>query len=585
MKTKIILSDLFKLLRRYKISICLVGILILSLLLRLIWTNAIPVSLNLDELYYLIHAKSFFFTGKDLYQTIPLWKIFIFQYPPQGMPQSELPFLLHTLLSGFPSSFLIQALPNIIMSIGSVFLMYRISTIIFNKRIGLVSAFLMAINPWSVFIGRTSYEMVGAVFFILAGYFVILRTKGVKVLFSIPLFLFVFYSYIGTKVLIVPLLIIFFMSNYFLFRRKKQFIWYGLVVLFFILFSLFYYYQISKEGLSRLSEITTPSHPLIISQVNDIRKNTITTPLSSLLTNKYTVFGSAITRLLLQVFSPVYLFFEGDYVSALGNQGLFYAIDIVFLFIGCMQLWKKNIRLFFIIIALCLIATIPQIIHDATGLGSNFSAHIVLLIPLFLFIISYGINELFNLFLKRKLFVGIGVVIILYVIQFSGFINSYFFQFPFHNGLFNLTTHTMTQYLARSKNKIAVYGLDPKLLFSHYLYTENKFTKETSKSIISSYKNKDYKLSSINFYSCDVFPNSLLKNITTIIDPECGKKYSNPSINIPRPSDAGAAMVIYNDITCSSYQLPGYPSGLTLRKIEMKNLSNQEFCETFISQY
>ena len=569
-------------LRQYKHIILLVAILLLATFVRMVWINAIPMSLNLDELYYVIHAKSFFYTGKDLYQTIPLWKVFLFQYPSHGMPQAELPFLFQTLLSGFPATFFIQAVPNILMSVGSVFCLYQIGNTLFNRRVGLIAALCMAINPWSIFISRTSYEVVGAVFFILAGYVIILRMRGVRILFSIPLFVFAFYSYIGTKILIVPFLCIFFIGNYFLYHRKKDIIWHSIVVFFFIALSIFYYLRIADGSTARLGEIATPISPIIAKQVNDIRSVTIVHPFISAFINKYSVFGSVLVRLFFQAISPLYLFFEGDYISALGNQGLFYAIDFLFLLIGFAQLGKQHKRHFWIIIVTCLVATIPQLIHDATGQGGNFSPHIAVLIPFFILIIGYGIAEAIRELMKKKWIVVVMMIGILYSFQLAGFIQSYFFQYPFHNGLFNLTSHVMTQYVSRSKTPIVVYAVNPVLTYTHYIYNENMFTKENAAAIMLSYQNGIYTLGNVSFRSCDDALTSLSDPSTKVIDSDCGKKLPLSVSRIPRPLDGSASLEIYQDELCKPYELRPFFLGLNARTLHMTTLSDQEFCQTFI---
>lgn len=573
---------MFGRLGQHKYPILLIAILFLAVILRVIWINAIPMSLNLDELYYLMHAKSFFFTGKDLYQTMPLWKIFIFQYPNHGMPQAELPFLLQTILAGFPTSFFIQALPNILMSVGSVFCLYLIGASLFNRKVGLIAALFMAINPWTIFIGRTSYEMVGAVFFILAGYTVILHTKGPKILFTIPFFILAFYSYIGTKILIILLLFIFFVGNYALYHRKKDFIWQGIVILFFIILSLFYFLQISQESTTRIGEIATPFSPIIAQNVDAIRKVTIANPVLSVFVNKYSVFDTVVVRLFFQALSPLYLFFDGDYVSALGNQGLFYAIDSLFLLIGFAQLLKHHKRQCWIIIAACLVAIIPQLIHDATGQGGNFSPHIVVLIPFFLLVIGYGFNDSIQFFWKKKFLLGIGVMVILYSFQFAGFVQSYFLQYPFHNGLFNLTTHIMTQYVSRSKASVVVYAVNPILMYTHYIYNENKFTKESAGAVIASYKGGKYTLGEVSFRSCDDALTSLSDKSTKVIDADCGKKLPLAVSRIPRPLDGSASLEIYQDVLCTPYELRPYFLGLTLHNLDIHSLSDKEFCQSFI---
>jgi len=92
----------------------------------------------------------------------------------------------------------------------------------FGSRVGVIAGLIAAINPWLIYIGRTDYEQVPATLFFLMGIYILLKAKGWKILWSIPVLYLAFYSYIATKLIFLPLIAIVILYCYF--ANKKQFL-------------------------------------------------------------------------------------------------------------------------------------------------------------------------------------------------------------------------------------------------------------------------------------------------------------------------------------------------------------------------
>lgn len=569
----------------------LTAILFIAGLLRTIWINSVPPAVNYDQLYYLINAKSFFLTGKDISQTISLLDILLFKYPPNDLVQAELPFFLSFLTVGpFPYSLVLSALPNIVLSILTVLLVYLIARHLFNTKVALLSAAVAAFNPWFIFIGRTLYEVVPATFFFLLGFYILLIAKNWKILLAFPVFLLAFYSYIGTKIIFLPLVIIFITYCYLVVNNKKYLKYYlGLLGLC-VAVVLFFYLQISATSdASRLSEIITPMHPKIAAQVDVSRRLTIDSPLVSIVENKFTAYAGTVTRLLLESISPVYLFLEGDYFFALGNHGLFYSIDIIFILIGAGLLLKQNRRLFFLFLSVFLVALIPQIIHDVSGKGGNFTPHISLIFPVLIMLIGYGIIGITSIFKIKNTSVYYSVIGIIYAILLTNFAVHYFYQLPYKSGLFDFPNRHLSRYLVLAKsdsNAITIYSNETKRLFKNYLFYSNVYNRETVTQINERFMSQNYSFETITFMPCEKFPKAPPKNEVIIIAGDCDIEYDKASsINIPFLKDGGAVYKIYNDSLCKNIKLHRYVSNLTLESFSLEKLDKKDFCTTFITDY
>ena len=352
-------------------------IIILATLLRLAFLNNVPNSITYDQLYYILNAKSFLHTGTDLAGVINPLQLLIFHYPKEGLAQAELPFFLQLpFLSFLPMSLFTVVLPNALLSILTVLILFLIGTKLFNQKTGLYIALVAAINPWSIFIGRTFYEMVPATFFYLLGFYVLLIARGWKILYAFPLFLLAFYSYIGTKLIFLPFIVIAVLYCYCAIHKKQFTKQYVVLLILALLTTLFFAFQLQqKPDSSRLSEIILPTHPAITQHVDMLRKVSISSPLTNLLINKVTIYLQIVMTNFLNIFNPTYLFAHGDMFFSLYRHGLFYMIDAIFLLIGGVLLFIQKRKLFLFFGAAILLATVPQIIHDPDAGGKFYSSY------------------------------------------------------------------------------------------------------------------------------------------------------------------------------------------------------------------
>lgn len=563
-------------------STIFLSIIILSILLRFAYLNILPNGINGDELDYMLNAKAYFETGKDLIGVTSPLSVLLFHYPPTNMPQAELPYLLLLPIVGpFGFSLFLSRVIYAVASVSTVILLYFIAKKIFNQQAALFTAFIAAINPWFIFVGRTAYEADLAVPFYLAGFYMLLAARKWKLLWSLPFFILAFYSYIGTKLIFIPFILLSILYSFFV-VHKKQFLKQYLV-LFFVSLAFVIFFFIALKHFSptpRLSEIYTPSSPDIALQVNDIRKQSITNPLLSLFENKMTVYLRVIINRFFDVFSANYLFTSGDTFFSLWRIGLFYYLDALFILMGSIFLFQKNKIILLFLSLFIVIGTFPQIFHSGSG---NFTPHIALLFPFLMLLIGYGIwssiNALKNNYKKWTTIILIGC----YVVLLGNFVNIYFFEFPLQ-GYFDFSTRTLSYYISltqQSNSKVVVNTRTPDDTFKKYIYYTNRYNEGTKNAIKKALQTKQYVLNNVSFVPCS---KNLVKNAVTIYNSSCKTTFTqNKNLTIARLADAGWVYQIYNDQICSKYSLQSFPSQITLRDFTVESMDEKKFCTTYIT--
>lgn len=567
-----------QILRRYPSFFILVLLVSIAAILRLIFLDRIPTAIGGDELEYILNAKAFFLSGRDLTGTMSLFSVFFFQYPPGILPQAELPYFLTLPFS--PLSLFSARVLYAFISVLIVPVMYLLTKELLDKRTALIVAFLTAVNPWMIFIGRTAYEATPAMFFYLLGIWTLLVLKGKNIFFSFPLFLLAFYSYIGTKVIFIPIIIAVSIFAYVRGGRKDKKYYITLSIISIVFVGLFV--LLSQSG-SRTSEILTPFSPSIAEEINSIRKTSIHTPFTAIFENKYVFYAKEVGDKLLSTLSFQYLFVSGDNFFAQWKHGLFYPVESLFLLIGLFLLVKKKKREFLFCITLMGISILPQLLHTNR---SYFTPHITFFIPLLLLPIAYGLSTLVGMVKKDKLKRGGMIMVSLsYLFLILSFLNQYFTEYPLRGHL-DFPTRVLSRLATISSvdQKVIVFTSKPQDLYKKHLFYTNAFSASSLPAIRNAILSKEYTIGNISFLSCGDIENKEYKESVIISDSNCDQNQSEriPLI-LPQLTDGGQVYRIYNDTKCSKYSLSRYPQNITWDSFSVESLSSQRFCETFIT--
>lgn len=573
---------------RFKAILPAFLIIVLASTLRLIWLDKIPNAIGGDELDYILTAKAIFLTGKDVSGELSPISLFRFNYPPSEFPKAELPYLLIVPFVGLTDFSLLTArLAYAFFSILIVFLIYLIAKKLLGKNIAIIAGFVAAINPWFIYIGRTSYESAPAVFFYLCGLYVLLIARGWKIMFALPFLFFGFYSYIATKLIFLPF--VFMIAFYvYWYINKRQFLRQYLLLCFFsILLVVFFVFSLKQApGDSRLGEILLPNAPEIAKQVDELRRISIKTPLTNLFVNKMTVFLRIIITKFFKIFSLEYLFLHGDSFFSIWYHGLFYYLDAVFLFLGFIALFIRHKKLFLFFLLLVILGTVPQVFHRVTT--ENMAIHISLVFPFLIIFIAIGIWHFLQL-VKNKYFFysATSLIIVLYLILVLNFFNIYIFQHSLH-GYFDFHLRILSKYISLAQDNeqsIIVFTTRSPDLFRKYLFYTNSYNRNTTIQIRQIFKEGEIEFGKLKFTSCN--PNIDLRQKTNLViyDVGCGFDLGDlKHLSISRLSDGGEIYRIYNDRICSDFDLNRYPVNISLSDFAVEKLSRERFCQKFISR-
>lgn len=557
-------------------------ILLLAAVLRFVFLDKIPTTITGDELSYIISGKAFVMTGFDPSGTVAFWQPLIFKYPVFNLPQAELNyFLLMPFVQGDFSLFLVR-LPFAFLGVALVVAVYLVTKELLNKKVALVAAFFAAISPWFIAMSRTGYEVTPAMTFYLFGLFVLLKTKGWKIFFALPLFLLAFYSYIATKLIFLPFIVgilsyLYFVKN----KRKfgKQYALFGLVSVVFV--GLFMVLLTVNNG-QRLSDILLPNSPVIAKEVNAFRAVSIHTPVMNLFVNKISVYGQTLINNFLTTISVPYLFLSGDNFFGIWRHGLFYVLDAFFLLFGAVHLFRKERFLFFFLGGAILLGLVPQIIHKG---GMLFTPHITFIFPFVLIIVAYGAVSVSEFFKQRKGILLVSVIGV-YVVLAANFLNIYFTNYPIQ-GESDLQVRVLSRYITLAKEqgkRVVVYSSRSNDLLRKHVFYASLYSPQTIELFRRELAKNDPGIDNVVFRSCDDNQNPNIAKETTAKMSDCAEKFpSDSSLLISRLSDGGGVFTIYKDEVCRAYGLQRYPSGFTVTSLAVEKLSKEQFCKTYIT--
>lgn len=566
-----------------KRSVPIIGIILLSVLFRFVYLDRIPAAISGDELHYAITAKAIWLTGRDITGTWNPLSAFLFRYPPNEQ-QAELPYFLHLPFSGpFPFSLLLAKLPFAILSIGIVILLYCITRKLFGNTAGIATGLIAAVNPWLVVMGRTGYESTPATFFYLLAIWVLLTTNSWGILWSLVPLLLAFYSYIGTKLILIPFVILTVILVYRKGTRGTYKPYIVLILASIVLTAGYLVLLTTSPAGSRISELVLPSSPAVAARVNEIRQTSIQSPLLPLFVNKYTAYVQIISSKLFRIFSPAYLFVEGDRFFLPASQSFFYYVDFLFAILGALVLFTKKRKYFFILIGLIFIGTVPHLVHTTMG---DFSGHLALMFPFIVIMTGVGVAGCVDHFkgrLRAATLVIIGFIYTLNVVSFSMI---YFLQYPLvGSGDFPMRILSNYVTLARQTHTaITIYSTRRADLLTKYLFYSNSESRNSLPEISHLETNQPFTFNQIRFTDCD--PGVTRTNAPAgilIFDQNCTMNINSPTVKISSLLDGGQQYKILNDTVCGTYNLNPYPSGITIRVLGIEQLSQAEFCKHYIS--
>ena len=417
-----------------KTQIILFLIVVVAFILRFFAFDKVPASMVPDEVALGYTSFSLLKTGADIHGNfMPIaltvfgsaWTLITY---PLMIIISQLLFGLNEFSVKFPSAF---------SGVMEVVLIYFIAKNLFkSNRIGIFASLTFALSPWAVYFSRMAYEMNLALVSFLGGFLCLVKflegsnRKSLLLIISVLLFsltLFTYYSY----VIFIPLFsvaVLFFYRKSFL--KDKRF---PLAVGILIFFVALIFIIISKTSINEAgTQGIFNDRNTIYQRVEKFRNDNSGEPVfwQSLVHTRYVGVTYQFALNYLNTFSTGFLFETGGdkITNDIGYFGKFYPLDALFLIVGFVMLFYKKEKYVWLVASWLFLAPIASAItKDAPS-----TTRLLVLLPIFILIIAYGMNQIFVYFWNRK-FGKLAVFLLATFMLFNYvlFIDAYFVHFNY----------------------------------------------------------------------------------------------------------------------------------------------------------
>lgn len=586
-----LLARLSELLKR---NYLLILVIILAIVPRTYGLYLNPVGVTHDEIYDLINAKSIAMTGEN----VPGMVAGIFTRDTFCISTCVFGELISYLLVPWmliaPLGLFWSKIPFVVASLGIVYFTYKLFVNLSGKKaVGILTALLLAINPWAIHFGRTTYENIFTFLFYIWGLYIFTKRQVSKIELGVGVIIIFlgFLSYMGAKPFL-PFLITLGLGYSLLINKLKhlRFILI-LFILSFILFGSYLYILKNSYAGLRLQEIQSSTSLLTFTEnVDKQRQVALEIPLGrDIFINKYIEFARYLLDRYLGVFSANYLFNTSEAsldAFMISKQSFMYLLDFPFIVLGVAAIGNPLVFLFLtILVAITPISSVLNTIHNTYALRAG------ILFPILVGLSAWGIywthNSLKIRFLKILFVV---CLIFLYLISFVYFAVMYWYRTPFEksSGWF-FHERLLSKYilLSQEKNKkIVVLSKSPSdYMYMYAFYSGEYNSGEGVKKINTMLENRAYEFKNITVTSdCLILPNEINTNTIYVIERglECEDIYPK-ALQISDPKDGGHNYKIFNDLVCPDISLNKYPYPRSISQFDVEDMSRDQFCKIWIS--
>lgn len=310
-----------------------------------------------------------------------------------------------------------------------------------DKKVALLTAFLVSITPWHIQYSRAGFEVTLLSSLLMFGlYFLISK----KVVISAVLLSLCLYVYSSANVL-MPLLVIMTLYFYrFNFTEFKRFCLAGFLISIPIIYQLFF-----GHLSDRFATLSILGNKDVIAEVNDYRNGAGSSYISRVFYNKYVVSARKIFFNYSNALGSNFLFNEGDvtFRHSLHQVGNLFWVELPLVLWGIIQIIKR--RKYFWIMGFLLIAPLAS---SLTIDGYNHATRLFLMVFPLSFLAAYGLANI----KKFKLF-----FILMLLFEFSRF---QYYYWNFYRNQSWRWWHTgykeSMQYISENKDKYEKVVMD-----------------------------------------------------------------------------------------------------------------------------
>lgn len=460
---------------KYKLFFIL--IFLIAFVLRFYKLGEIPLGFYQDESAIGYNAYSIVETGKDEYgKKLPVYfKSFGDYKLPVYIYSTIIPikiFGLNEFAVRFPSAFF-----GLLSVAIFYFFVFEITK---EKKLALVSSFLLSINPWSLDYNRATFEVSISLFFFLLGGLLLLKAFNKKFVGGFILgticFVISFYSYNLTRLLapVLYVLILSFNSKKLKELGKKEIVLTGIISL--ILIIPFVKTLFGNGGVSSASGTLIFSSASVLAPLTEIRSYFVGLPtlLSKLLFNNMDLVLWHYLENIVSYFSTSFFFVSGSSHGnhGIGNFGQFYIFEFFFIIVALVKGIREKIKYFnFFLLWGLVVILIASLTRDVPHATRSF-----FLIAPFEVLSALGFIEIINwIFVKKKvyriLFLTFLSLFIFY--NMSYYFASYYIRFPIlYAKAWRLEDKNLSLYIRENESKYSRVVFDDK---SGFMYTSLLF--------------------------------------------------------------------------------------------------------------
>lgn len=384
----------------------LIAVVSIGLILRLVWLGKLPLGFTADEAGQGYSAYSLLKTGRDEWgQWWPLFPRSFGDYKPPLYT-----FLTVPTIAVFGLNEWAVRLPEVIVGVASIWVVYLLAEKLFSKQVALWAAFLLAVSPWAVQLSRQAWEGGLGILFFALGWYLWLKQKPYlgAILWGINLYS--YHSWRFVTLAFVGLVI---------FNQRRKLPWKPALV--FGIFLLPILFNI-KQSLTRASDVSILSRQNVTNYFAD--KGTSPAPylLGKALDNKYWYIAKQFWFNYTTYYSPTF-FFTGNRPDSshlnFPKTPLLYLVELPTLAVGAYLVFISKMKNGWLLLAWALLAAVPAALTEGWS-----AQRAIPFLPLVTIISAVGMENLFSDFLWKKLILA-GLAL-----GFISFIYTYIYVLP-----------------------------------------------------------------------------------------------------------------------------------------------------------
>ena len=368
-------------------TLLLALVIIFGAFLRLYKLVHVPPHLNWDEVSHGYNAYSILTTGRDEWGRF-LPAIFA------AYGDYKLPVYIYTTATSlllFGVNSLAVRIPSVLAGIGTVYATYLLSILVFSKIVkkgqakwaSLMAAGLVAVEPWSFFLGRPALEASLAQFLVILGSYFFLKglEKHKYLLYSAIAFGVSVWTYNSARVfvplMIFGLLLIFRQDFKDILTSSKVVVFKAALLLILFMAPMLYQFM-GGVGSARYEKVAILDQGAINRIIEKRSTSQYPEFATKLIYNRFTYFSSGFTKNYLSHFSGNFLYIKGgdNYQFSLPGYGLLNPVGSIFMAIGLVKVfrmrnkWSSVLVLWFLLapVASSLTRESPHVLRSITML-------------------------------------------------------------------------------------------------------------------------------------------------------------------------------------------------------------------------